>query len=252
MRTVWQWCITTSRTTTCQYRMKSTTDGVNPQRTKMNCIAVIHSEGEESITFVDQPSTIITNGIRKRTCRILKTPNGLGKRASKLTAQSAYQLSKDQVFLDPDRHRRNVGDHPHYKFRWHFEQINKDVPPDPLKHLRRPLEIGARFTIENYPWSEYQPDPNYTPNYHPDWKGWRVSEPVMINLTNGRSIYMGEIRPDTSAHVFQPPMGEGWIKPYDEHAIESRPMKSAQASEQIPVQLRDLRPYITPQEMQAR
>ena len=163
-------------------------------------------------------------------------------------AQSAYQLSKGQVFWDPDRHKRNVGDHPHYKFRWHFEQINKDVPPDPLKHLVRPLEIGARFNISDYPWSEYKPDPNFILNYHPDWKGWRVSEPVMINLTRGRKTYMGEVRLDTSAHIFQPLMGEGWIKPYDEHTIESQPTTSAQASEPIPVQLRDLRPYITPQE----
>ena len=167
-------------------------------------------------------------------------------------AQSAYQLSKGQVFWDPDRHKRNVGDQPHYKFRWHFEQINKDVPPDPLKHLVRPLEIGARFNISDYPCSEYKPVPNYIPNKHPDWQGWRVSEPVMVNLTKGRKAYMGEVRPDTSAHIFQPLIDEGWIKPYDEYAIESQPTTSAQASERIPVQLRDLRPYITPQEMRAR
>ena len=73
----------------------------------------------------------------------------------------------------------------------------------------RPLEIGARFTTDNYPWSEYKPDPNYTPIYHPDWNGWRVPDPVMINLTNGRKTYMGEIRTDTSAHIFQPPMFQG-------------------------------------------
>ena len=58
----------------------------------------------------------------------------------------------------------------------------------------------------------------------------------MINLTNGRLTFMGE----------------GWIKPFDEHAIESRPMTSVQYNEQIPLHLRDLRPYITPEEMSAR
>ena len=131
-------------------------------------------------------------------------------------AQSAYQLSQGQVFWDPDRHKRNVGDHPHYKFKWHYDQINKDVPPEPLKHLVRPLAIGARFTIDKYPWSEYKPRANYTPNYHPDWKGWRVSDPVMVNLTNGRKTYMGEVRPDTTAQIFQPPVGQGWVKQYED------------------------------------
>ena len=116
----------------------------------------------------------------------------------------------------------------------------------------RPLEISARFTITDYPWSEYKPDPNYIPNYHPDWRGWRVSEPVMVSLTNGRKTYMGETRPDTSALIFQPLLGQGWIKEYEDRDTESVPMTSVQSSEQIPVQLRDLRPYITPEEMRAR
>ena len=119
-------------------------------------------------------------------------------------AQSAYQSSKGQVFWDPDRHKQNVGDHPHYKFKWHYDQINKDVLPEPIKHLIRPLEIGARFTIEKYPRSEYKPRASYMPNYHPEWEEWIVSDLVMVNLTNGRITYMGEIRPDTSAHIFQP------------------------------------------------
>ena len=167
-------------------------------------------------------------------------------------AQSAYQLSKGQVFWDPDRYKRNVGDHPHYKFKWHFDQIDKDVPPDPIKHLKRPTEIGARFPVDEYPWSEYKPSPKYIPNYHPDWKGWRVSDPVMINLTNRRKTYMGEVRPDTSAPIFQPLMGQGWIKEFDENDMEPAPITSAQSSGQIPAHLKDLRPYITPQEMRAR
>ena len=70
---------------TYKYRTKSTTVGVNPQQIRMNCTAVIHSEGEEWITFVDQPFITITSGTRKNIYLILKTPNGLGKRVSKST-----------------------------------------------------------------------------------------------------------------------------------------------------------------------
>ena len=74
----------------------------------------------------------------------------------------------------------------------------------------------------------------------------------MVSLTNGRKTYMGETRPDTSALIFQPLLGQGWIKEYEDRDTESVPMTSVQSSEQIPVQLRDLRPYITPEEMRAR
>ena len=90
------------------------------------------------------------------------------------------------------------------------------------------------------------------PNYHPDWKGWRVSDPVMVSLTHGRKTYMGEIRPDTSAHIFQPLMGQGWVKPYEDSEVDPKPTTSARSSEQIPVHLRDLQPYMTQQEMRAR
>ena len=74
----------------------------------------------------------------------------------------------------------------------------------------------------------------------------------MINLTNGRKTYIGEVRPDTSAHIFQPLMGQVWIKEYEGFGEEHNPMTSAQSSEQIPVHLRDLQPYITTEEMRAR
>ena len=186
--------------------------------------------------------------------------------------------SIDQVFWNPDRHRRNIGDHPHYKFKWYFDQINKDVLPDPVKHLRRPVDIGARFPVEVFPWSEYKPNENNSSNNHPDWKGWRVSEPYMNNLTNGWKVYMGEVRPDTSAPIFYPPFEKGWIIPFEVRPIELKPTTSCQGTEripvhlrdfedrpiiqnsttsrqgmeQIPVHLRDLHPYITPEEMRAR
>jgi len=160
-------------------------------------------------------------------------------------------MNKGQVFWDPDRHRRNAGDHPHYKFKWHFDQINKEVPPDPVKHLKRPLEIGARFSIEKFAWSEYQPITNSDSHYHPEWKGWRVSEPFMNNLTNGRKVYMGEVRPDTSAPIFYPPMGQGWIIPYEERE-STKPSTSAQSNNQIPQHLLDVLPYATPEELRAR
>ena len=156
------------------------------------------------------------------------------------------------MFWDPDRHRRNIADHPKYKFKWHFDQINKDVPPDPARHLKKPVDIGARFPIKVFPWSEYKPNQNSHSNYHPDWKGWRVSEPFMNNHTNGRKVYLGEVRPDTSAPIFYPSFEKGWIIPYEDRPISPKPTTSRQGTEKIPVHLRDMRPYITPEEMRAR
>ena len=140
------------------------------------------------------------------------------------------------------------------------------------------MDIGARFPVEAFPWSEYKPNENNSSSYHPDWKGWRVSEPFMNNLTNGRKMYMGEVRPDTSAPIFCPLFEKGWINPFEDRLIESKPTTSRQRTEQIPVHLRDfedrpivpnlttsrqgreqipvhlrdMQPYITPEEMRAR
>ena len=54
------------------------------------------------------------------------------------------------------------------------------------------------------------------------------------------------IRPDTSTHIFQPLMGQDWIKQYEDRDVEPKSMTSAQSTEQIRVHLRDLRPYSMP------
>ena len=110
-------------------------------------------------------------------------------------------------------------------YRWCEPPTDKDELYRRYSFRRRRVDYFGRPAIyHNNKWypEKYLPDPedpewswkegievpNYIPNYHPDWKGWRVSDPVMINLTNGRKTYMGEIRPDTSAPTFQPLMGQ--------------------------------------------
>ena len=63
---------------------------------------------------------------------------------------------------------------------------------------------------------------------------------------------MGEIRTDTNAPVFDSPFGQGWIIKYEDRADSPKPTTSSQPTGQMPVHLRDMSPYITPEEMRAR
>ena len=70
---------------TYQYPTRGTIAGANLQPIKTNYIGDTLFGAEESTIFVDQPSITTTNGIRKSTCQIQKTPSSLGKKASKST-----------------------------------------------------------------------------------------------------------------------------------------------------------------------
>ena len=65
-------------------------------------------------------------------------------------AQSLYQLNEGKVFWDPFKHLRVNGTHPHYKWPVHENCIQRSIPPNPIRHVKRPTEQFLKLSIFNY------------------------------------------------------------------------------------------------------
>ena len=117
-------------------------------------------------------------------------------------AQSLYQLNEGKVFWDPYKHLRVNGVHPHYKFASHERCIDRKVPPNPIRHVQRPLEQFQRFNEELFPSSELTMEGSLDAvRYHPLYKGIRTkfdgTEDDPIDLTT-----------TLEDHIFYLPEGE--------------------------------------------
>ena len=62
-------------------------------------------------------------------------------------AQSLYQVIEVKVFWDPYKHLRVNGIHPYYNWPCHEACIKRKTPPNPIRHVKRPIEQFERFDV---------------------------------------------------------------------------------------------------------
>ena len=161
-------------------------------------------------------------------------------------AQSLYQLNEGKVFWDPFKHQRVRGIHPYYKWPVHERCVDRKVPPNPIRHVKRPTEQFHKFDIERYPHSHFTtreiPD---SVQYHPQCQGPR---PLGDGSTQGLTdITMNQM-------MFWPPQNQEWFVPCNldspqmelgerDHAIRS-PTRSGVVEEAF--DLAAMLPYVPP------
>ena len=92
-------------------------------------------------------------------------------------AQSLYQLNEGRVYWDPYKHLRTNGMHPHYSWPGHEAVIIREIPPNPIRHVKRPLEQFARFNVKH---ANCSPGSKLTSRgrtdlvlYHPRYNGFK-------------------------------------------------------------------------------
>ena len=99
------------------------------------------------------------------------------------------------MFWDHYKHLRVNGIHPHYKFASHERCIDRKVPPNPIRHVQRPLEQFQRFDEERFPFTEFTMEGSMdTVGYHPLYNGFRPigdgtrDDPVDLTTLEDRSF----------------------------------------------------------------
>ena len=70
-------------------------------------------------------------------------------------AQSLYQLDEGKVFWDPYKQLRVNGIHLYYEWVGHENCIDRKVQPNPIRHVKRPVEHFERFDAERFPRKEF-------------------------------------------------------------------------------------------------
>ena len=120
-------------------------------------------------------------------------------------AQSLYQLNEGKVFWDPYKHLRVNGSYPYYKFSSHERCIDREIPPNLVRFVQRPLEQFQRFVEDPFPCSELTMEGYLdTVRYHPLYNGFRpigdgtYEDPVDLTMQNDQ--------------IFGPPEREEWVK----------------------------------------
>ena len=157
-------------------------------------------------------------------------------------AQSLYQLNEGRVFWDPYKHLRVNGMHPHYRWPCHESVINRAVPPNPIRHVQRPLQQFARFDIKDYTSSKFNSKVKVDyALYHPRSDGFKPQN--MKNLDE--QLDMG--------WIFYPPEGEEWYKPTqnDDGELKAKSANSVAKSKETnakedPFNTGRMRSYLSP------
>ena len=156
-------------------------------------------------------------------------------------AQSLYQLNEGRVYWDPYKHLRVNGLHPHYSWPGHEAVTNREIPPNPIRHVKRPLEQFARFPVKHYLGSKLTSRGRVDlVLYHPRYKGFKPK--CMSELDE----------PLDMSWMFNPPNGEEWIKRLisEESGPKSSELQQVTMSDPIvtakQVDLQTMRPYLSP------
>ena len=157
-------------------------------------------------------------------------------------AQSLFQLNEGCVFWDPYKHLRVNGAHPYYRWPGHEQMINRNIPPNPIRHVKRPVEQFDRFDEKNYPSSKFTSKGKIDRAiYHPHYTGFKRKTASDFNV------------PLDMEQVFYPPDGEERFKqPGDENedsssaraTIPVRP-KATNSTDKSP-DIQAMRPYQSP------
>ena len=156
-------------------------------------------------------------------------------------AQSLYQLNEGKVFWDPFKHLRVREVHPYYKWPVHESLIDRSLPPNPIRHVKKPTEQLIKFNIQRFPHSQFttreHPD---AVQYHPLYQGFRPlgdgSTNDLVDLTMNNPM-------------FWPPEGQEWFVPADNQPIHDDERKVARleaATVDDPFDIGDMLPYLSP------
>ena len=89
-------------------------------------------------------------------------------------AQSLYQLNEGKVFWDSYKHLRVNGMHPYNKWPCHKGCIDRKIPPNPIRHVKRPTEQFERFDVRQFPNNQFTTKGKLDAvMYHPRYNGFR-------------------------------------------------------------------------------
>ena len=158
-------------------------------------------------------------------------------------AQSLYQLNEGKVFWDPFKHLRVCGVHPYYKWPAHESLVDRSLPPNPIRHVKRPTEQLMKFSVQRFPHSHFTTrEPPDAVQYHPSYKGFR---PLGDGSTTSDLVDLTQNNP-----MFWPPPGQEWFIPVDdkfEHNNDQQASSQAMATiENTCFDNGDMLPYLSP------
>ena len=157
-------------------------------------------------------------------------------------SQSVYQLTEGRVFWDPYKHLRVNGMHPYYRWPCHEQVINREIPPNPIRHVQGPLEQFARFDTKHYPSSKFNSKGKVDyAIYHPRYNGFK---PKSLSDFD---------EPLDMGWIFYSPEGEEWCKQIQSGDVETNAKsvntksKSKEASaKEDPFYTSQMRSYLSP------
>ena len=181
-------------------------------------------------------------------------------------AQSLYQLNEGKVFWDPFKHLRVNGVHPYYRWPIHENCIQRQIPPNPIRHVKRPTEQFIKFSIEHFLYSHFTTrEPPDCVQYHPLYSGFRPlgdgTTNDLVDLTKNyvlvRSVttsytVISSRDSNSSRTMFWPPENQEWfLSPTEPDTTE---MKSDTVVNQQPVAIivddpfdtNKMLPYLSP------
>ena len=159
-------------------------------------------------------------------------------------AQSLYQLNEGKVFCDPFKHLQVNGVHPYQRWSSHENCVQWQVPPNPIRHVKRPTEKFIKFSVEHFPHSHFttkeRPDCVF---YHPLYRGFR---PLGDGSTSGL------VDLTLNNPMFRPPDNQDWFIPLNESDVPqsethdvSTPRSTA-ATIDSQFNPNDMLPYLSP------
>ena len=133
------------------------------------------------------------------------------------------------------------GIHPHYSWPGHEAVIKREVPPNPIRHVKRPLEQFARFNVKHYPGSKFTSRGRIDlVLYHPRYDGFKPRSLSDLD------------EPLDMGWIFYPPEGEKWIKRPRSEEIGPKSSEVQQVTLSNPtvtakqVDPQAMRPYLSP------
>ena len=132
--------------------------------------------------------------------------------------------------------------HPYYRWACHEQVVNREIPPNPIRYVQRPLEQFARFDIKHYPSSKFNSKGKIDyPIYHPRYNGFKLKSLSDFD------------EPLDMTWIFYPPEVEECCKQIPSVDIEtnaqnvSTQSKSREASaKEEPFSTNQMRPYLSP------
>ena len=100
------------------------------------------------------------------------------------------------------------GVHPYYRWPIHENRIQRQVPPNPIRHVKRPTEQFIKFSTEHFPHSHFTiREPADRAQYHSLYSGF-------LPLGDGTTHDLVDLTQNNS--IFWPPEDQEWFIPSTE------------------------------------